>query len=154
METFPKLFPTFGSYADSLLSMFMPHDTFTTTKQNSYLPLYSSYLLFFYYSFWLGLHCCRWAFSSCGKQGLLSSCNARWAAHCSGLSCCKAQAPGQGLGRYGARAYLPYSMWDFPRPWIEPVSLALSGGFFTTGPPVKPSSYLLMRGWRIHIHWY
>ena len=25
----------------------MPHDTFTTTKQNSYLPLYSSYLLFF-----------------------------------------------------------------------------------------------------------
>ena len=152
METFPKLFPTFGSYADSLLSMFMPHIHHYKTK--FVFALIFQLSSFFYYSFWLGLHCCGWAFSSCGKQGLLSSCNARWASHCSGLSCCKAQAPGHGLGRYGARAYLPHSMWDFPRPWIEPVSLALSGGFFTTGPPVKPSSYLLMRSWRIHIHWY
>ena len=34
-----------------------------------------------------------WAFSSCGQQGLLSSCGA-WASHCSGFPCCRAQAPG------------------------------------------------------------
>ena len=34
----------------------------------------------------LHLRCCAWAFSSCGKQGLLSSCGT-WASHCSGFSC-------------------------------------------------------------------
>ena len=32
-------------------------------------------------------------FSSCGKQGSLSSCGV-WAFHCSGFSCCAAQSPG------------------------------------------------------------
>ena len=32
----------------------------------------------------LGLHCCMWAFSSCGVQ----------ASHCSGFSCCGARALG------------------------------------------------------------
>ena len=44
----------------------------------------------------LALHCCAWAFSSCGEQGLLSSCCA-WASHCGGFSCCGAWAPG-GVG--------------------------------------------------------
>ena len=35
-------------------------------------------------------------FSSCGKQGLLSSCN-EWASHCSDFSCGKAQALGREL---------------------------------------------------------
>ena len=30
------------------------------------------------------------------------------------------------------------SMWDLPGPGIEPVSPALAGGCFTTGPPGKP----------------
>ena len=34
----------------------------------------------------LGLHCYLQAFSSCSKQGLLFSCNAR-ASHCGGFSC-------------------------------------------------------------------
>ena len=34
-------------------------------------------------------------------------------------------------------------MWDLPGPGIEPVILALQGGFLTTGPPGKPSSPLL-----------
>ena len=38
-----------------------------------------------------GLHCCAWVFSSCGKQGLLPSCDAR-ASHYSGFSCCRARA--------------------------------------------------------------
>ena len=36
-----------------------------------------------------------------------------------------------------AQAWLPHSMWNLPRPGIEPVSPALAGGFLTTGPPVK-----------------
>ena len=39
----------------------------------------------------LGLCCCAWAFSSCGKWGLLSSCDVL-ASHCSGFSYCRAQA--------------------------------------------------------------
>ena len=35
-------------------------------------------------------------------------------------------------------AQLPCSMWDLPRPGIEPLSLALQRGFLTTGPPGKP----------------
>ena len=31
-------------------------------------------------------------------------------------------------------------MWDLPLPRIGPVSLALAGGFFTTGPPGKSFS--------------
>ena len=39
----------------------------------------------------LSLHCCILAFSSRSKQELLSNCSA-WASHCSGFSCCGAQA--------------------------------------------------------------
>ena len=41
----------------------------------------------------LGLCCCAWGFSSCSKQGLLSSDGAQ-ASHCRGFSSCRAQAPG------------------------------------------------------------
>ena len=41
----------------------------------------------------LGLHCCTWAFFSCGKQGLLSSCPA-WASHFDVFSCCWAWSLG------------------------------------------------------------
>ena len=33
---------------------------------------------------------------------------------------------------------------DLPYPGIEPVSLALAGGFFTTEPPGKPCMYMYM----------
>ena len=41
----------------------------------------------------LGLHCCVWAFSSCGERGATLHCGAR-ASHCGGFSCCGAQALG------------------------------------------------------------
>ena len=41
----------------------------------------------------LGLLCCAWAFSSCGKWGLLFCCGAQ-ASHCRGFSCCGARALG------------------------------------------------------------
>ena len=40
--------------------------------------------------------------------------------------------------KFTSVAYLFHGMWDFPRPGIEPTSLALAGGFFTTEPPGKP----------------
>ena len=44
----------------------------------------------------------------------------------------------RGLSRCGPLAQLPCGMWDLPRPGIELVSLALQGGFLTTGPPGNP----------------
>ena len=37
----------------------------------------------------LGLYCCSWPFSTCGKLGLHSSCNS-WASHFDGFACCRA----------------------------------------------------------------
>ena len=34
-------------------------------------------------------------------------------------------------------------MWDLPRPGVEPMSPALAGGFFTTGPPGKSEAGIL-----------
>ena len=34
----------------------------------------------------------------------------------------------------------PHRMWDLATPRIEPASLALQGGFLTTGAPRKPLS--------------
>ena len=36
----------------------------------------------------LGLHCCAWALSSCGRRWLLSTCRAQ-ASHCMVFSCCR-----------------------------------------------------------------
>ena len=41
---------------------------------------------------------------------------------------------GKGFSSCGMWAYLPAGMWDLPGQGIEPVSLALAGGFFTTRP--------------------
>ena len=85
-------------------------------------------------------------FSSCSKQGLPSSCGVR-ASHRGGFSCCKTQALGHvravavaprlsnSLNSCGAWAWLLCSVWDLPRPRIEPVSPALAGRFFTSEPP-------------------
>ena len=43
----------------------------------------------------------------------------------------------------GAWAYLPHGMWDLPGPGIQPVSLALAGGFSATGPPGKTFFFFL-----------
>ena len=76
-------------------------------------------------------------FSRYEKQGLLSSCGVR-ASHCSGFSCCRAQALGHAgfhscspwapehrLNSCGTRVKLLCSMWDLSGSSIEPVSPAL-----------------------------
>ena len=50
---------------------------------------------------------------------------------------------GVGFGSCGAGAELLCSMWDRPRPDIEPVSLALAGRFLTIGRPGKSLLYIL-----------
>ena len=72
----------------------------------SKFPFLFFYLFFLFYYFIflavLGLHCCAWAFCSCVEQ----------ASHCSGFSCCRAQALGAwaslvvacGLSSCGSRA--------------------------------------------------
>ena len=80
-------------------------------------------------------------------KGATLHCGA-WASHCSGFSCCRAQAPEHAgfsscrgcvlkhrLCSCGLRAQLPLSMWGLPRPRIKPVSPALQGGLLTTRPP-------------------
>ena len=55
-----------------------------------------------------------------------------------GLSSCSPQALELRLSSYcRPRASLVLGMWDLPRPGLEPMSLALAGGFLTTGPPGK-----------------
>ena len=52
----------------------------------------------------MGFCCCVWAFSSCGDQGLLSSCGG-WASHCGSFSCCRTWALGcSGFNSCGSQA--------------------------------------------------
>ena len=94
-----------------------------------------------------------WAFSSCGSQGLLSSCRVR-ASHCGGFCCCEAlaldewasllaalglnscslQALEFGLSSSGAWAELLRGMSDLPRAGIKLVSTDLEVRFLIERP--------------------
>ena len=54
-----------------------------------------------------------------------------------GFSSCGSRALERRLSSCGAQAQLLHSMWDLPRPGLEPVSPALAGGFLTTVPAGK-----------------
>ena len=90
----------------------------------------------------LGLCFCARAFSSCGERGplfiavrgLLTIVVSLVAEH---------RLQTRRLSSCGSRAQLLCSMWDPPRPGLEPVSPALAGRFSTTAPPGKPCSYYL-----------
>ena len=77
---------------------------FTTSATWEALPFIIWFLKNnFIYLTVLGL-CCTRVFSSCSKQGLLSSCGMR-ASHCSGFSCFRAQAlEGSGFSSCGSWA--------------------------------------------------
>ena len=77
----------------------------------------------------------RRLFSSAGEWGLLfiavlrplTAVASRWSS----------RAPECRLSSRHAQAYLLLGTWNLPRPGIEPVSPALTGGFFTIGLPAK-----------------
>ena len=71
-------------------------------------------------------------FSSCGEWGLLL------VAAPEPLLAVSSLALEHRLNSCGSWAWLLCSVWDLPRLRIEPVSLALAGGFFTTEWPGKP----------------
>ena len=100
----------------------------------------------------LGLCCCAGFFSSCGKQGLLSSCGL-WISVCRSFYCgaqalghegfthCVTWAQQRGswapehrLNGCGAWAELLH----LSNPRIKPTSLALAGGFFTLSHQRSP----------------
>ena len=67
----------------------------------------------------------------CGLPAEVASLAAAFGLQCTLLSTC------------GSRAPLPCGLWGPSRSGIEPLSPALAGKSLTTGPPGKPSKYLL-----------
>ena len=80
------------------------------------------------------------------------------ASHCSGNSCCRTQALSMdsvilahGQVHCGTAASLLWGMWNLPRPGIEPVSLALAGGFLSTVPPGESRFSVFLMLWHLGV---
>ena len=85
----------------------------------------------------LGLRFCARALSSCGERGpLLIAVRGPLTVAASLVAEHRLQT--HRLSSCGPRAQPLRSMWDLPRPGLEPVSPALAGRFSTTAPPGKP----------------
>ena len=141
----------------------MQHSTRLTFHQGD-LPDVLFFFFFFPLKIYLfsvltvvGLFCCLQAFSSCSEPGLLfvvvrglftvvASLVAKHRPQEQGLQLLKhlgsvVVAPGAlepWLSSCGALTQLLRSTWDHPEPGIKLLSLALQGGFLTTGPPENP----------------
>ena len=90
----------------------------------------------------LGLHCCRWSFSSRGARGLAL----QWLFFLQLLG-----SKAAGLSSCGTQILLPQGMWNLPGPGIKPMSPASAGRFLSTGPAGK--SYLFIYKWSIYLFW-
>ena len=90
----------------------------------------------------LGLRFCARAFSSCGKWGPLFIA-VRGPLIIAAFLVAECRLQTRRLSNCGSRAQLLRSMWDLPRPGLEPVSPALAGRFSTTAPPGKPVNSFL-----------
>ena len=86
----------------------------------------------------LGLPFCARAFSSCGERGPLFIA-VRGPLTIAASLVAEHRLQTRRLSHCGSRAQSLRSMWDPPRPGLEPVSPALAGRFSTTAPPGKPS---------------
>ena len=102
----------------------------------------------------LGLRLCARAFSSWGERGPLVIA-VREPLNVAASPVAEHKLQTRRLSSCGSRAQLLRSIWDPPRPGLEPVSPALAGRFSTTAPPGKPYTYFLMKEnikWK-HIPW-
>ena len=98
-------------------------------------------IFFFFFNLFLavlGLRFCARAFSSCGERGPLFIA-VRGPLTIAASLVAEHRLQTLRLSNCGSRAQLLCSMWDLPRPGLEPVFPALAGGFSTTAPPGKPS---------------
>ena len=85
----------------------------------------------------LGLRFCARAFSSCSKWGpLFITVHGPLTIAASLVAEHRLQT--RRLSNCGSRSQLLHGMWDPLGPGLEPMSLALAGGFLTTAPPGKP----------------
>ena len=91
----------------------------------------------------LGLRFCARAFSSCGKWGPLLIA-VRGPLTIAASLAAEHRLQTHRLSNRGSRAQLLCSMWDLPRPGLEPVSPALAGRFSTTAPPGEPLIVVLI----------
>ena len=85
----------------------------------------------------LGLRFCTRAFARCSKRGPLFIA-VRGPLTIAASLVAEPRLQMRRLSNCGSRAQLLRSMWDLPRPGLEPVSPALAGRFSTTAPPGKP----------------
>ena len=106
----------------------------------------------------LGFRFCARAFSSCGKQGplfiavrgpLTVAASLVAASLVAASLVAEHRLQTRRLSNCGSRAQPLRSMWDLPRPGLEPVSPALAGRFSTTAPPGKPQYYFLTQYWKL-----
>ena len=90
----------------------------------------------------LGHRFCARAFSSCGKRGPLFIA-VRGPLTVAASLVVEHRLQTRRLSSCGSRAQSLRSMWDLPRPGLEPVSPALAGRFSTTAPAGKPQNNIL-----------
>ena len=108
-------------------------------KATTFLSVESHLKIFFIE---VGLCCCTWAFSSCSKWGLVSSCSV-WASSCSGFSCYRAWAlecSGSVIVIQGLTCPVACEIFQTR---VQTMYSALLGGFLTSGPPGKPRPHFL-----------
>ena len=110
----------------------MKHKIYKNCYPEKFLLFLFVCLFIYLWLCWVFRFCVR-AFSSCGKRGPLFI-----AVH-GPLTIAASLVVEHRLSNCGSRAQLLHSMWDLPRPGLEPVSPALAGRFSTTVPPGKPS---------------
>ena len=98
----------------------------------------------------LGLCFCVRAFSSCGKWGPLFIA-VRGPLTIAASLVAEHRLQIHRLSNCGSRAQLLRSMWDLPRPGLNPVSPTLAGRFSTTAPPGKPlGNFFLIDDFYLH----
>ena len=143
------------------INCFINHSSTSCFKleiEMAILPIASFFFLINLFLAVLGLCSCT-IFLQLWQAGATLHCNVQ-SSHCSGFFCCRACALGMQasvvvahrlsscglrglehrLSSCDERAQLLRTMWDLPRPGLEPMSPALVGGVLTTAPPGKPYS--------------
>ena len=100
----------------------------------------------------LGLRFCARAFSSCGDRGpLFIAVHGPLTVAASLVAGHRLQT--RRLSNCGSRAQSLRSMWDLPRPELEPMSPALAGRLSTTAPPGKPYLHFLIKIFHCMFKW-
>ena len=103
----------------------------------------STFIIIIFFSLFISFWLC-WVFIAVGGFSLVAASGGYSSLWCVGFSLgwllllWSKGSRCAGFSSCGAWAQLFHSMWDLPRPGLEPMSPALAGGFLTTAPPGKP----------------